>query len=273
LSSTYGNGIIGGDYSYNEYNKDLTLNPGNILTTDWIPNNLFRNNSQSFGVWVYLKSNSGAILEERSTHPSLFSSGLINIVNGTVWFGVWDGTIPRGNPSSIPTPLNEWYFLTWVYDKELSLLKGYVNGQLATSREISRISTYQLASTKYGLFTTGGNFRWENGPVNANGSNKVKILDFRMENRPWTNQEVLNFYNDTPIPSPTPTNTPTVSITPTNTPTVSITPTNTPTPSVTPTNTATPSVTPTSLTPPNQIYTISGDGLFTISGDYIVTIT
>jgi subtilase family serine protease len=293
LSSSYGNGSINGNYSYHQYDKDLSLDPGNILTTDWIPSNQFKNNSQSFGIWVYLKNSSGAILEERSTNPSLISSGLINIVDGTIWFGTWDGSVPRGNPSNIPTPLNDWYFLSWVYDDTVSLLKGYINGQLATTRSVNRISTYQLGSTKYGLFTVGGNFRWENGPVNANGTNRVKILEFRMENRAWTQQEVLDYYGENPVPSQTPTQTQTPTVTPTNTETPTNTPSSNATQTPTPTNTATrtPTVTPTTTTtsslgstptptptitppfPPNQILTISDDRLYLINGDYLVTIT
>lgn len=241
LSSSYGGSTISGSYFYNEYDKDLTLNRGNLITTNWIPSSLYRRSSQSFGLWVYFKAANGAILDERKITPTSTVNGLINIVNGTVWFGVSDGISLRGNPSSISTPLNEWHFLSWVYDFDTTTLKGYVNGQLATVRTVSRSVPFLNSQTKYGLFASGGNFRWENGPVNANGSNIVKILEFRMENRAWTEQEILDFYNENPVPTPTPT----------------------------PTQTAT----PTTPFPPNQLLTISDDRLYTINGEYLVTIT
>lgn len=83
-------------------------------------------------MWVYPTANNGVLLSEFGG-PSISSGwhdSQIEMVNGTMRFRVWNGT---NLASSIATPLNNWYYVGFVYDQAGQTLKGYVNGALAVT--------------------------------------------------------------------------------------------------------------------------------------------
>ena len=102
----------------------------------------------SIFVWVYPMDN-GVIVAELGTsvpNPNWHDSQ-IEMVSGKLRFSVWNnGT---GFESTIPTPLNAWYYVGFTYDGTTTLT-AYVNGQVAGRRtNYSRITPN---STGEGLF-------------------------------------------------------------------------------------------------------------------------
>ena len=87
----------------------------------------------SIFVWVYMTGN-GIIINEQS--DTAINSG---------WFAVWPYT--NGTPkisSSVPTNLNTWYYVGFVYDG--STLRTYVNGQSAGTSTYARTTPYNGGS-------------------------------------------------------------------------------------------------------------------------------
>ena len=121
----------------------------------------------SFFVWVYLTGN-GVIVTETSTTG--WHDSQIEMVSGTLKFSVWSNGV-QNLSSSIPTPINNWYYVGFTYDG--TNLRGYVNGSLAvTSGTINRQTPFNDGggvALRYGIALTDatslgnggyGNFRW-----------------------------------------------------------------------------------------------------------------
>jgi hypothetical protein len=92
----------------------------------------------SIFVWVYPMDN-GVIVQEigQSSPNAGWHDSQIEMVSGTLRFSVWQNQ--PGFASTIPTPLNNWYYVGFTYDG--TNLIGYVNGSLAvTSGTISRLT-------------------------------------------------------------------------------------------------------------------------------------
>ena len=143
----------------------------------------------SFFVWVYLTGN-GVIVTETSTTG--WHDSQIEMVSGTLKFSVWSNGV-QNLSSSIPTPINNWYYVGFTYDG--TNLRGYVNGSLAvTSGTINRQTPFNDGggvALRYGIALTDatslgnggyGNFRW--------GA-------FHVYNTALSGANVLNNYNAT----------------------------------------------------------------------------
>ena len=140
-------------------------------------------------IWIYPQDNGVIITEQGDT--SLNGVGWhdsqIEIVSGTLKFGVWSGIIIT---SSIPISLYNWYYVGLTYDG--TTLKGYINGQLAGSTTGSR-STPQSAGN--GLYYAIGA---ADGTSLGDGSYaKMKFGAFHVYNTSLSQQQILNNYNDT----------------------------------------------------------------------------
>lgn len=102
----------------------------------------------SIFVWVYPMDN-GVIVVELGTSilNANWHDSQIEMVAGKLRFSVWNnGT---GFESTIPTPLNAWYYVGFTYDGTTTLT-AYVNGQVAGRRtNYSRITPNYLGQ---GLF-------------------------------------------------------------------------------------------------------------------------
>lgn len=99
----------------------------------------------SIFVWVYPMDNGVIVAELGQTTPNAsWHDSQIEMVAGTIKFSVWTGNV-QSLSSSIPTPLNNWYYVGFTYDG--TNLRGYVNGSLAvTSGTISRNTPYNDGS-------------------------------------------------------------------------------------------------------------------------------
>jgi hypothetical protein len=121
----------------------LTFNGSNqyFVTNTALGSNLNPANTStiiSIFVWVYPMDN-GVIVQEigQSSPNAGWHDSQIEMVSGTLRFSVWQNQ--PGFASTIPTPLNNWYYVGFTYDG--TNLIGYVNGSLAvTSGTISRLT-------------------------------------------------------------------------------------------------------------------------------------
>jgi hypothetical protein len=102
----------------------------------------------SIFVWVYPMDNGVIVAELGTSAPNAnWHDSQIEMVAGKLRFSVWNnGT---GFESTIPTPLNAWYYVGFTYDGTTTLT-AYVNGQVAGRRtNYSRITPNSIGQ---GLF-------------------------------------------------------------------------------------------------------------------------
>lgn len=102
----------------------------------------------SIFMWIYPKGD-GVILSEVGSANSLsgWHTSIIEMVSGTLKFRLWDGTSNSIVTSSIPTLLNNWYYVGMTYDG--STLTAYVDGVSAGTVTFNRLAPYNSMS---GLF-------------------------------------------------------------------------------------------------------------------------
>lgn len=93
----------------------------------------------SISMWAYPMDN-GVLLSEVGSNALPNAAGWHNatmeMVAGTMKFGMWNGGSISSITSTIATPLNNWYHFTIVYDG--TTLRGYVNGAAAGTNTFSR---------------------------------------------------------------------------------------------------------------------------------------
>lgn len=194
-SQSNSNGTIanGPAFSSNGY---LTFDGVNeyLMTNTSLNSNLSPANTSkviSYFIWIYPMDN-GVIVTEQgsSTLNSSWHDAQIEIVSGTLKFGLWNGLGISSVSSSISTPLYNWYYVGLTYDG--TTLRGYVNSQLAGSVNFTRSTPYEgSAGLHYGIaatdFTNMGDGTYA----------KTKVGDFHVYNRALSQQQVLNNYNAT----------------------------------------------------------------------------
>lgn len=95
----------------------------------------------SIMMWAYPMGN-GVLLSEVGTAALPNAAGWhdtqMEMVGGTMKFGMWDGGAISTVASSVATPLNAWYHFAMVYDG--TQLEAYVNGERAGSITFSRLN-------------------------------------------------------------------------------------------------------------------------------------
>jgi hypothetical protein len=208
-------------------NSSIVLNGNDqyIITTTSIQS-FYDSTDTSLFLWVYLTDN-GVILSEQGGGGLNFNwhDSQIELVNGTLKFTVWpyNGIIT----SSISTPLNNWYYIGFVYNN--TTLTAYVNGQSAGSSTVVRQVPYENGHGLYYAIGAPDSTNLGDGSYSALKFGRLEIWDGAI-----SSSDVLQNYNDSVTtwicPTPTPTNTPTPTITSTPTPTPTSTSTPTPTP-------------------------------------------
>jgi hypothetical protein len=197
----------------------------------------------SIFMWIYPQGD-GVILSELGDVNSLtgWHSSIIEMVSGTLKFGLWNGTANSVVTSSIPTTFNNWYYVGMTYDG--STLTAYVNGVSAGNITFNRQAPYNVGSN--GLFYLLAHQDGTN--MGDGGFGDYRVGSFEIYTTALSVGQVNSIYATTSVnyicPTPTPTNTPTPTETPTNTPTPTSTITPTPTNTITPTLTQTPTNTP-----------------------------
>jgi hypothetical protein len=143
-------------------------------------------------MWVYPMDN-GVILSEQGTSPTPNTSWFdsqIEMISGTLKFGMWSGVGILSVTSSIATPLNNWYYVGMVYDG--STLTAYVDGVSAGSITFNRQAPYNNGASLYYAIAS-------NCPTNMGDGSYAKIYLGRFEvyNYALTQSQISYNYNMT----------------------------------------------------------------------------
>jgi len=95
----------------------------------------------SIFMWIYPKGN-GVIASEVGIVNSLtgWHTSIIEMVSGTLNFGLWSSLGLQSIVSNISTPINNWYYIGMIYDG--TTLTAYINGVSAGSRTFDRMAPY-----------------------------------------------------------------------------------------------------------------------------------
>jgi hypothetical protein len=171
-------------------------------------------------MWIYPQGD-GVILSEVGVANSLdgWHTSIIEMVSGTLKFGLWNGTANSVVTSSITTPFNNWYYVGMTYNG--STLTAYVNGVSAGNITFNRIAPYNSGTGLFYLLAHQDTTNMGDG-----GFGDYRVGSFEVYTTSLNSTQINNNYTESLInyicPTPTPTNTPTV--TPTNTPTPTSTP-------------------------------------------------
>lgn len=144
----------------------------------------------SYFIWVYPQDNGVIITEQGSaTLNTSWHDSQIEMVSGVLKFRVWNDS---GFSSSIPTPINKWYYVGLTYDG--TTLRGYVNAQQSGSVNIFRLTPYN----------TGGFVGLHYGIAGEDNTNlgdgtyaKMKFGDFHVYNTALSQKQILTNYNET----------------------------------------------------------------------------
>ena len=95
----------------------------------------------SISMWAYPMDN-GVLLSEVGTSALPNAAGWHNatmeMVTGTMKFGMWDSAAISSITSTVATPLNNWYHFMIVYDG--TTLRAYVNGTSAGTNTFARLN-------------------------------------------------------------------------------------------------------------------------------------
>ncbi len=167
------------DYLMTDTSLNSKLSPANT------------SNIISFFIWIYPQDNGVIVTEQgNTTLNGGWHDAQIEMVSGSLRFGLWNGAGISYVTSSISTPINNWYYVGLTYDG--TTLRAYVNSQLAGSTNFTRSTPYSAENgLHYGIaaadFTSMGDGSYA----------KVKVGDFHVYNKVLSQQEVLNNYNAT----------------------------------------------------------------------------
>jgi hypothetical protein len=145
-------------------------------------------------IWIYPTDN-GVIVSEQGNPPlnSGWHDSQIEIVAGNLKFGLWilPGSVSSLN-SSIPTPFYNWYYVGLTYDG--TTMRGYVNGQLAGTKNLSRATPYNNGGgvgLNYAIAAADNTSLGDGSPA------KMKLGAFHVYNKALSNQEIVSNYNYT----------------------------------------------------------------------------
>jgi hypothetical protein len=175
----------------------------------------------SIFMWIYPQGD-GVIVSEVGVSNSLLGwhTSILEMVSGTLKFGLWNGTANSVVTSSISTPLNNWYYVGMTYDG--STLTAYVDGVSAGTVTFNRQAPYNVGSN--GLFYLLAHQDGTN--MGDGGFGDYQIGSFEVYTTSLSSSQITSNYNNSSSNY--------ICATPTPTPTLTSTPTNTPTPSSTP---------------------------------------
>lgn len=168
------------------------------LITNTTLNSLFAGSSPnksevtSIFLWVYPMDN-GVILSEQGTSPTpntAWFDSQIEMVGGTLKFGMWNGGGISSITSSIATPLNNWYYIGMVYNG--STLTAYINGSSAGTSTFNRAAPYNNGTNLY--YTIASNCPTSMG----DGSYaKMYLSRFEVYNYALTQSQITYNYDNT----------------------------------------------------------------------------
>lgn len=181
-ASTSGSLFFGG---VNEYLITTT-----DLTSKFVGNSPNKSEVTSIFMWVYPMDN-GVILSEQGTSPTpntAWFDSQIEMVSGTLKFGMWSGVGILSVTSSVTTPLNNWYYVGMVYDG--STLTAYVDGVSAGSIIFNRQAPYNNGASLYYAIAS-------NCPTSMGDGSYAKMYLGRFEvyNYALTQSQIVYNYN------------------------------------------------------------------------------
>ena len=145
----------------------------------------------SISMWAYPMDN-GVLLSERgeASLDSGWHDSQMEIVAGTMKFGMWSVDGIKSVNSTIATPLNNWYNLTMVYDG--TKLNAYVNGATAGSVTFSRLNPIEGGTgIHYGIAGPDSTSMGDGGYAN------MRLGQFFVYNVALSASDVLNNFNAT----------------------------------------------------------------------------
>jgi hypothetical protein len=145
----------------------------------------------SISMWAYPMDN-GVLLSERgeASLASGWHDSQMEMVDGTMKFGMWNGAGISTITSTIATPLNAWYNFTIVYDG-IKLI-AYVNGSSAGTVTFARENPVEGGvGIHYAI--AGEDFT----DMGDGGYANMRLGQFLVYNRALTEPEVLQNFNVT----------------------------------------------------------------------------
>ena len=179
---------LNGYINFDGINDYLSTNTS--LNSKLLPVNT--SNIISHFVWIYPTDNGVIVSEIGQTTPNtLWHDSQIEIVGGNVKFGLWTSGGLSSLNSSISTPFYNWYYVGLTYDGVT--MRGYVNGQLAGAKNLSRATPYNLSGV--GLYYAIG--AADSTSLGDGTPAKIKLGAFHVYNSTISDQQVLNNYNYT----------------------------------------------------------------------------
>lgn len=143
----------------------------------------------SISMWAYPMDN-GVLLSERgeASLASGWHDSQMEMVGGTMKFGMWNGSGISTITSTIATPLNAWYNFTIVYDG--TKLIAYVNGSSAGTVTFARQNPIEGgAGIHYAIAGEDSTDMGDGGYAN------MRLGQFLVYNTALTADEVLQNYN------------------------------------------------------------------------------
>ena len=168
----------GGTLSFNSTSSQYIINNNNLA--QYFPGTAPTKSTRFSAVMSINASNNGILLKE--TSQAGWHNSVIELVAGTVNFNLWDSAL-RTISSSVATPFNTWHHIIMTYDG--TTMKGYVNGQLAGSRAITRTQPYNNQPTPAAIYYAIGQSESTNAGDGTYGDftlGKFELLDGALTN-------------------------------------------------------------------------------------------
>jgi hypothetical protein len=167
------NSQYGGTLSFNSTSSQYLINNNNLA--QYFPGSAPNKSTAFSAVMSINASNNGIILKE--TSQAGWHNSVIEIVSGTTKFSLWDSSL-KTISSSVATPFNAWNHIVMTYDG--TTMKGYVNGQLAGSRSITRTEPYNNQPTPAAIYYAIGQSETTNAGDGTYGDftlSRFELLD------------------------------------------------------------------------------------------------
>lgn len=147
----------------------------------------------SISMWAYPMDN-GVLLSEVGSNALPNAAGWheaqMEMVAGTMKFGMWAGVGIGSITSTIATPLNNWYHFTIVYDG--TTLRAYVNGAAAGTNTFARQNPIEGgAGIHYAIAAADGTNMGDGGYAN------MRLGQFLVYNTALSADQVLQNFNST----------------------------------------------------------------------------
>ena len=168
----------GGTLSFNSTSSQYIINNNDLA--QYFPGTAPTKSTRFSAVMSINASNNGILLKE--TSQAGWHNSVIELVAGTVKFNLWDSAL-RTISSSVATPFNTWHHIIMTYDG--TTMKGYVNGQLAGSRAITRTQPYNNQPTPAAIYYAIGQSESTNAGDGTYGDftlGKFELLDGALTN-------------------------------------------------------------------------------------------